>query len=81
MKNQMKMVFSNIKFLSSLLVLSVVFVLVLSITNATELNMILTKQTQKYVDDVSLQVAELVDHRTYKISEGLASVSDSIIYN
>ena len=81
MKNQMKMIFSNIKFLSSLLVLSVVFVLVLSITNATELNMILTKQTQKYVDDVSLQVAELVDHRTYKISEGLASVSDSIIYN
>ena len=81
MKNQMKIIFSNIKFLSSLLVLSIVFVLVLSVINAAELNTILAKETQKYIDDVSLQVAELVDHRTYKISEGLASVADSIVYN
>ena len=45
MKNQMKIIFSNIKFLSSLLVLSIVFVLVLSVINAAELNTILAKES------------------------------------
>ena len=43
MKNQMKIIFSNIKFLSSLLVLSIVFVLVLCVIKAAEWNTILAK--------------------------------------
>ena len=43
MKNQMKIIFSNIKFLSSLLVWSIVFVLVLCVIKAAEWNTILAK--------------------------------------
>lgn len=70
---------SYISILSVTLVISVLLVLVLSIANATELKTILHRQTQEYMDDVSLQVAELVDHRTYKIAEGLVFVADNIM--
>ncbi len=80
MKTLVGKIISSIKFLTILLVLATVIIMILEIDNTAELEKVIDRQTKKYMDDVSLQVTELIEHRLYKISEGMEAVSDSLTY-